>query len=79
MNVLFSSINSIYRTVQQPPTDLKICRGIYLFSAYQKAFSYGRRGTAKRWMRSCFEFRTPHPSAFGCPLPSPGKAIQFYR
>ena len=33
MNVLFSSINSIYRTVQQPPTDLKICRGIYLFSA----------------------------------------------
>ena len=30
MNVLFSSINSIYRTVQQSPTDLKICRG-YLF------------------------------------------------
>ena len=35
MNVLFSSINSIYRTVQQPPTDFEICRGIYLFSVYQ--------------------------------------------
>ena len=38
------------------------------------AFSCGRRGTAKRWMRSYFGFMTPHPSAFGCHLPPLGKA-----
>ena len=30
MNVLFSSINSIYRTVQQPPTDLKNLSGLLI-------------------------------------------------
>ena len=30
MNVLFSSINSVYRTVQQPPTDRKNLSGVSL-------------------------------------------------
>ena len=41
MNVLFSSINSIYRTVQQTPTDLKNLSGLSLFSAYQIGLSVG--------------------------------------
>ena len=44
MNVLFSSINSIYRTVQQTPTDLENLSGFYLFSAYQNFALTGRRG-----------------------------------
>lgn len=32
MNVLFSSINSIYRTVQQTPTDLKNLSGLLFVS-----------------------------------------------
>ena len=62
------------------PTDfLKTLSALIIcFLRIKKPSPMGEGGTAKRWMRSCFEFRTPHPSAFGCHLPPLGKAIQFF-
>ena len=45
MNVLFSSINSIYRTVQQPPTDRKNLSGyLFVFLRIKKPFPIGEGG-----------------------------------
>ena len=44
MNVLFSSINSIYRTVQQPPTDRKSVGVSICFLRIKKPSPLGEGG-----------------------------------
>ena len=77
MNVLFSSINSVYRTVQQPPTDRKNLSGyLFAFSISKKAFPVGEGGRQRLTDEESVSFVSNTSStANAVPLPLLGKAI----
>ena len=57
------------------PARCSVLYRLGVLSGGDKPSPVGEGGPRQRWMRSCFVFRTPHPSAFGCHLPPPGKAF----